>query len=43
MTTPALIFMLAAWTVVIGLALWSYKRLLTTPRDEKLPPPGSIP
>lgn len=43
MTTPALIFMLSAWTVVIGLALWSYKRLLTTPRDEKLPPPGSIP
>jgi hypothetical protein len=43
MTTPALIFMLAAWTVVIGLALWSYWRLLSTPRDEKLPPPGSIP
>ena len=43
MTTPALIFMVSAWTFVIGLALWSYKRLLTKPRDEKLPPPESIP
>lgn len=43
MTIPALIFMLTAWGVVISLALWSFKRLLTTPPDEKLPPPGSIP
>ncbi len=43
MTTSALVFMLSAWTFVIGLALWSYKRLLTTPPDEQLPPPGSIP
>lgn len=39
----ALIFMLSAWTFVLGLTLWSFKRLLATPDDEKLPPPGSIP
>lgn len=43
MTTEALIFMAAAWTFVLGLTTWSYKKLLSTPPDEKLPPPGSIP
>lgn len=43
MSTQALIFMLAAWAFVIGLCAWSYKKLLQTPQDEKLPPPGSIP
>ena len=43
MTTQALIFMLAAWTFVLGLTFWSFKKLLSTPPDEKLPPPGSIP
>ena len=43
MKTTALIFMIAAWTFVLGLAGWSYSRLLKTPQEEKLPPPGSIP
>lgn len=43
MTTQALIFMLAAWTFVLGLTAWSFKKLMSTPPDEKLPPPGSIP
>ena len=43
MKTTALIFMLAAWTFVLGLTLWSFKRLLSTPEEEKLPPPGSTP
>lgn len=37
----ALIFMLCAWTFVLGLTLWSFRKLMTT--EEKLPPPGSIP
>lgn len=43
MRPPALLFMLSAWAFVIGLAAWSYRRLLATPPEEKLPPPGSIP
>jgi len=43
MSTQALIFMLAAWAFVIGLTTWSFRKLLQTPQDEKLPPPGSIP
>ncbi len=43
MTTPALVFMAAAWTFVLGLTTWSFKKLLSTPQDEQLPPPGSIP
>jgi hypothetical protein len=39
----ALIFMLMAWAFVLGLAIWSFKRLMATPQEEKLPPPGSIP
>lgn len=43
MTTNALIFMLTAWTFVLGLTGWAYRKLLRTPPDEKLPPPGSMP
>lgn len=42
MKTNALIFMLAAWAFVLGLAGWSFWKLLSTPQEEKLPPPGSI-
>ena len=43
MRTTALIFMLSAWVFVLGLTFWSFKRLMATPEEEKLPPPGSIP
>ena len=44
MSTGALIFMLAAWAVVISLVAWSYGKLLKAPpQNEHLPPPGSIP
>jgi hypothetical protein len=44
MNSGALAFMLGAWVVVLGLAGWSYWKLMRTPHpDEKLPPPGSIP
>jgi hypothetical protein len=41
--TTALIFMLSAWAFVLGLMIWSFRRLMKSPQDEKLPPPGSIP
>jgi len=43
MNTTALVFMIGAWVFVLGLALWSFRKLMSTPQDEKLPPPGSIP
>lgn len=43
MKTTALLFMLGAWAFVLGLTAWSYRKLLSTPEEEKLPPPGSIP
>jgi len=43
MTMQALLFMLGAWAFVLGLTGWSYRKLLQTPPDEKLPPPGTIP
>ncbi|HEX5004514.1 MAG TPA: hypothetical protein VFV65_04320 [Gemmatimonadales bacterium] len=43
MNTVAIIFMGGAWLFVLGLALWSFRKLLATPPDETLPPPGSIP
>ena len=43
MRTTALIFMLLAWGFVLGLTIWSFRRLMATPQEEKLPPPGSIP
>lgn len=42
-STTALVFMLAAWSFVLGLTGWAFRKLMSTPRDEKLPPPGSIP
>jgi hypothetical protein len=41
MKTTALIFMLAAWAFVLGLTGWSYWKLMSTPQEEKLPPPGT--
>jgi hypothetical protein len=42
MTTGALIFMLCAWTGVLGLTAWSFVRLLRTdPKHEAAPPPGT--
>jgi hypothetical protein len=43
MSGAALLFMLTAWAFVLGLTFWSFSRLLRTPPEEKLPPPGSIP
>ena len=43
MKPVALIFLLAAWIFVLGLTVWSFKRLMSTPEEEQLPPPGSIP
>lgn len=43
MKTTALLFLIGAWVFVLGLMSWSYKKLLSTPQEEKLPPPGSIP
>ena len=43
MNPTALIFLLAAWIFVLGLTVWSFKRLMSTPEEEHLPPPGSIP
>lgn len=42
MRTTALVFMAGAWLFVLGLTFWSWKKLLETPQEEKLPPPGSI-
>ncbi len=39
----AFLFMATAWICVLGLMLWAFRKLLSTPEDEKLPPPGSIP
>lgn len=43
MSSTALIFMTCAWAFVIGLVTWAYWKLLSTPQDEQLPPPGSAP
>ena len=40
----AFIFLALAWTFVLGVMLWSFRKLMKTPPEhEKLPPPGSIP
>lgn len=31
MTTPAMIFMAASWTFVLGLTLWSFSRIMKKP------------
>jgi hypothetical protein len=42
MTTGALIFLVLAWTFVLGLTFWSFSRLMKTdPSNEPLPPPGT--
>ena len=42
MTAGALIFLLLAWTFVLGLTFWSFYRLMRTePSTEPLPPPGT--
>ncbi|MGH7560913.1 MAG: hypothetical protein ACRENB_07825 [Gemmatimonadales bacterium] len=43
MRTGALVFMLGGWAFVLGLTFWSFYRLMKSPPEEKLPPPGSIP
>lgn len=44
MNPTALIFMLGAWTFVLGLTGWCFYRLMRTdPANEPVPPPGSIP
>ena len=44
MNVGALVFLLGAWTFVLGLTSWSFWKLMRTPpSDEPLPPPGSIP
>jgi hypothetical protein len=43
MNRTALVFMAGAWTFVLGLTLWSFRKLMSTEAEEKLPPPGSIP
>jgi len=42
MSLTAIIFMAVAWACVLGVAGWSYRKLLSTPQEEKLPPPGSM-
>lgn len=42
MRTTALLFMLSAWTFVLGLTSWAFWKLMRTPEEEKLPPPGSV-
>lgn len=42
MRPAALMFMLGAWTFVLGLTFWSFRKLMQTPPgEEKLPPPGT--
>jgi hypothetical protein len=40
MSTGALVFMLSAWAVVLGLAGWCIWRLLQAP-PSSTPPPGT--
>jgi hypothetical protein len=41
MSLGSLLFMLTAWTCVLGLTAWSFWKLMQTPQEEKLPPPGT--
>ncbi len=42
MTTGALIFLVLAWSFVLGLTFWSFHRLMKSdPSKEPLPPPGT--
>lgn len=35
------LFLVTAWSLVLGVTAWSYARLLRSDREEKLPPPGT--
>lgn len=39
----AFLFMAGAWIFVLSLMLWSFRKLMSTPENEKVPPAGSIP
>jgi heme/copper-type cytochrome/quinol oxidase subunit 2 len=41
MSLGSLLFMLTAWILVLVLTVWSFWKLMQTPREEKLPPPGT--
>jgi hypothetical protein len=42
MTRTALVFMLGAWTFVLGLTGWCFWKLMKVPTEhEKMPPPGT--
>lgn len=42
MSVGALLFMLGAWTCVLGLTFWAFRRLLKADAShESLPPPGT--
>jgi heme/copper-type cytochrome/quinol oxidase subunit 2 len=41
MRASALLFMTGAWVFVLGLTVWSFWKLMATPQEEKLPPPGT--
>ena len=42
MSAGALVFMLLAWTFVLGLTGWCFARLLRSdPANEAAPPPGT--
>ncbi len=43
MNPGALVFLLGAWVFVLGLAFWSFWRLMRSQSGETLPPPGSVP
>jgi len=43
MNPTAIVFMAGAWIFVLGLTFWSFRKLMSTPQEEQLPPPGSIP
>jgi hypothetical protein len=41
MSAGSLLFMLSAWVFVLGLTVWCFWKLMRTPQEEKLPPPGT--
>lgn len=42
MTMGALIFLILAWSFVLGLTFWSFRKLMKSdPSHEPLPPPGT--
>ena len=41
MSAGALVFMLGAWALVLGLTGWCFWKLMRTPPEETPPPPGT--